>query len=46
MMMLLFERLEYDYDDVADQKVKELMMMLLIKRSECDDDVADQNIRV
>ena len=35
MMMLLFERLEYDDDDVIDRKVKELKMMLLIERSKC-----------
>ena len=34
MMTLLFERSEYD-DDVADRKVKELKMMLLIERSKC-----------
>ena len=34
MMMLLFERSEYD-DDVADRKVKVLKMMLLIERSKC-----------
>ena len=32
-MMLLFERSEYDDDDVADRKFKELMMMLLIESS-------------
>ena len=42
MMMLLFERLEYDDDDVADQKVK-VLKMLLIERSK---DVADRKVKV
>ena len=32
---ILIERSECDDDDVADRKVKELKMMLLIKRSKC-----------
>ena len=31
MMMFLIERLEYDDDDVANQKVKVLKMLMLIK---------------
>ena len=31
MMMSLFERSEYDDDDVADRKVKVLKMLLLIE---------------
>ena len=35
-MMIMFDRSEYDDDDVAtDRKVKVLNMMLLIERSKC-----------
>ena len=46
MMMLLFERSEYDDDDVAVQKIM-MMMMFLFKRLEYDDDdVIVRKIRV
>ena len=35
-----------DDDDVPNRKIKVLMMMLLIERSECDHDVVDRKIRV
>ena len=41
LLILLIKRSEYDDDDVADRKVKVMMMMLLrllIERSKYDDD--------
>ena len=35
LLMLLIERSEYDDDDVANRKVKEMNMMLLIETSKC-----------